>query len=181
MRYEKMMISAVVALLLSLALGAAAATDARPEVKLLDLKRHAVSLKQYRGKIVVLNFWATWCTGCKEEIPLLIEEQGRYANRGVQVIGAALDDATTVDQVGPYAKQSKFNFPVWIGATVDDLDRLGLGQAVPDTLFMDREGNVTGRVMGVLGKEELEQRLEWLLGNHQGEEPPPVVNKFSAK
>jgi len=116
-------------------------------------------LSQYRGKIVVLNFWATWCEPCKAELPMLVEEQEHYRDRGVIVIGASLDDATTVKKVRPFAKKEKLNFRVWIGATVDHLEKLGLGQAVPATAFFDREGNLVGRVMGELRQPELEHRI----------------------
>lgn len=181
MRFTISKASTLVPFLLLAASMAASAADSQPEIKLLDLKRHPTSLSQYRGKLVVLNFWATWCTSCKEELPLLIEEQTRYADRGVQVIAASLDDATTVKKVGPYAKQAKFNFPVWIGATVDDLEKLKLGQAVPDTVFFDQEGNLVGRVLGELRKDTLEHRLEWLLGNRQGDAPQPVEDNLGSK
>ena len=69
----------------------------------------------------------------------------------------------------------------WIGATVDDLERLGLGQAVPATAFFDRNGNLVGRVLGVLRRDDLERRIEWLLGNQQGDPPEPLAINLGSK
>ena len=143
------------------------------------MKPHKLS--QYRGKVVILNFWATWCGNVKRELPMLVEEQERYRDRGVVVIGASLDDATTVKRVRPFAKKEKIDFPIWIGATVDHLEKLGLGQAIPATAFFDRDGNLVGRVLGVLRKDDLEHRIEWLLGNKVGSEPEPLQNNLDAK
>lgn len=157
------------------------AADSPPDLSLWDTSMKPQKLSQYRGKIVVLNFWATWCEPCKAELPMLVEEQEHYRDRGVIVIGASLDDATTVKKVRPFAKKEKLNFPVWIGATVDHLEKLGLGQAIPATAFFDREGNLIGRVMGELHEAELEHRIEWLLGNRQGTAPQPLVNNLNPK
>ncbi len=158
-----------------------AAGDVKPELSLWDINKRPQKLSQYRGKIVIVNFWATWCENCKSELPLFLEEQRRYKDRSVIVIAASVDDATTVKRVQPFAKRLKLNFPVWIGATVDDLERLGLGEAVPATAFFDCEGSLAGRVKGVVRKDDLEHRIEWLLGNHDGPSPEPVVDNVSPK
>jgi thiol-disulfide isomerase/thioredoxin len=157
------------------------ATDSHLDFSIWDVNMKPQSLSQFRGKIVILNFWATWCENCKTELPMLAEEQKHYKDRGVVVVGASLDDATTVKQVKPFAKKEKMNFPVWVGATVDHLEKLGLGQAIPATAFFDRDGNLVGRVMGVLHKDELEHRIEWMLGNKEGTPPEALVNNLDPK
>jgi len=158
---------------------ATCAPSSAPDLTLWDTHMKPQKLSQYRGKIVILNFWATWCVSCKQELPMLAEEQERYRDRGVVVIGASLDDATTVKKVRPYAKKEKFEFPVWVGATVDHLQKLGLGQAIPATAFFDRQGNLVERVIGELRQPDLEHRIEWLLGNKQGTAPQPLVNNLN--
>jgi peroxiredoxin len=154
--------------------------DSHPNISIWDVNMKPQSLSQYRGKIVILNFWATWCENCKTELPMLVEEEKHYKDRGVVVIGASMDDATTVKKVKPFAKKEKLNFPVWVGATVDHLQKLGLGQAIPATAFFDRDGNLVGRVMGVLRKDDLEHRIEWMLGHKEGAPPKPLVNNLGA-
>jgi thiol-disulfide isomerase/thioredoxin len=150
----------------------------RPEVSLWDTSMKPQKLSQYRGKVVILNFWATWCGPCKKELPMLAMEEKRYEDRGVVVIAASLDDATTVKRVRPFAKKEKLDFPVWVGATVDDLEKLGLGKAIPATAFFDKDGNLVGRVLGELQQDDVEHRIEWLLGNRQGGPPTPLVNNL---
>lgn len=150
------------------------------DLSLWDTGMKPQKLSQYRGKIVILNFWATWCIPCKEELPMLAEEQKRYKREGVVVIGASLDDATTVKRVRPFAKKDKLDFPIWVGATVDHLEKLGLGRTIPATAFFDREGNLTGRVMGELREAELDNRIEWMLGKREGPAPAPLVSNLSS-
>ncbi|HLY61835.1 MAG TPA: TlpA disulfide reductase family protein [Terriglobia bacterium] len=156
-------------------------TDSHPDISIWDVNMKPQSLSQYRGKIVILNFWATWCENCKTELPMLVEEQKHYRDRGVIVIGASMDDATTVKKVKPFAKMEKLNFPIWVGATADHLEKLGLGQAIPATAFFDRDGNLVGRVTGVLRKDDLDHRIEWMLGNKEGRPPAPLENNLDAK
>jgi thiol-disulfide isomerase/thioredoxin len=155
--------------------------DTQPALSLWDTQWRPQKLSAYRGKIVVLNFWATWCGPCQQELPLLVKEQKRYADRGVVFIAASVDDRKTVKDVRPFAKRMNVHFPVWIGATLDHLEEFGLGNAVPATAFLDRDGHVAGRVLGELEREELERRIEWLLGDKQGVAPEPVVKNLHQK
>ena len=155
------------------------AADAPLDLSLWDTGMKPQKLSQYRGKIVVLNFWATWCENCKAELPMLVEEAKRYSHHDVVVIGASLDDATTVKKVRPFTKQERLDFPVWIGATVDTLQEFGLGNTIPATAVLDRDGHIAERVLGKLRQRDLEERLKWLLGNRQGPAPEPLVSNFN--
>jgi thiol-disulfide isomerase/thioredoxin len=156
----------------------ALAQDAAPPLSLRDAEGKPASLDQYQGKPVVLNFWATWCGPCAEEMPWLAEVQRTYGDRGVAVIGVSLDDLTTLAKVPRFMKKKKINFPVWHGGTTEDLKRFGLGEALPATAFIDGNGQIVGRVLGMLRKRDLNHRVEWLLGNQQGEPPQPLVNNL---
>jgi thiol-disulfide isomerase/thioredoxin len=140
-------------------------------LKSIDGKR--VWLKDYRGKIVLVNFWATWCGPCNAEMPLLVKEEESYRSRGVIFIAASLDDAKTRKQVPAFVIRNRVRFPVWLGANRDDLDRLGMGLAVPATGFLDQQGQIVFRVIGPMREEELEERLDWLIGSRAG--APPVA------
>jgi thiol-disulfide isomerase/thioredoxin len=145
-------------------------------LNLKDLSGKEQSLGAQTGKIVVLNFWATWCVPCREEMPLLVALQNRYAARGVQVIAASADDESTREAVPEFSRRLKLNFPVWLGATVEDMQRLGLGDALPATALIDRDGRIVGRIIGIFNKAEVTNRIEWLLGDRQTPAPPPLVN-----
>jgi thiol-disulfide isomerase/thioredoxin len=143
---------------------------------LKDSSGREQSLGAQSGKIVVLNFWATWCVPCREEMPILVSLQHRYASRGVQVVGASADDESTQGQVPEFTRRLRLNFPVWIGATIEDMQRLGLGDALPATAVIDRDGEIAGRIIGVLSKADLDKRIEWLLGDRRSPAPPPLLN-----
>jgi thiol-disulfide isomerase/thioredoxin len=142
-------------------------TDAELVLKdVLDIEQR---LSAYRGRVVVLNFWATYCIPCKKEMPDLVAVQNQYAALGVQVIGAAADDTTALPKVKQFIKDVKINFPVWIGATADDMERFGLGSALPGTLVIGRDGKIVAVMRGVVKAAELRRQLDTLLA---GSEPP---------
>jgi thiol-disulfide isomerase/thioredoxin len=143
---------------------------------LKDLSGKEQSLDALTGKIVVLNFWATWCVPCREEMPLLEFLQNRYATRGVQVIAASVDDESTRDAIPEFSRRLKLNFPVWLGATIEDMQRLGLGDALPATAVIDRDGRIVGRIIGMVNKADLTKRIEWLLGDRLTPAPPSLIN-----
>jgi len=109
-------------------------------------------------------------------MPLLVFLQNRYATRGVQVIGASVDEESTRDAIPEFSRRLKLNFPVWLGATIEDMQRLGLGDALPATAFIDRDGRIVGRIIGMVNKAEVIRRVEWLLGDRQASAPPPLIN-----
>jgi thiol-disulfide isomerase/thioredoxin len=153
------------------------AGDKKPcDLKLHDLSGNKVQLRDYRGKPVVLNFWATWCGPCREELPMLVEAEKTWAAKGVTFIAVSLDDHKTIGAVPGFAAKFRVGFPVWVGASTGDLDRLRLGQGVPDTVFVDETGVIIARVLGEIRRPELDQRLEWLTGDRKGLPPPALVN-----
>ena len=145
----------------------------KANLTLKDSAGRKVRLSDLRGKPVVLNFWATWCGPCKAEMPMLVDLEKQYAARGVVFIGASLDDAKTRDRIPAFLSEHKIGFPVWYGATGDDLDQLKLGDAVPATAFVDAEGRIVARILGQARLEEVKERLEWLTGART--EPAPLA------
>jgi thiol-disulfide isomerase/thioredoxin len=162
------------ALLLTVALANCADT-AKADLTLKDAGGRRVRLRDFRGKPVVLNFWATWCVPCNVEMPMLVDLEKQYAARDIAFIGASLDDAKTKSNIPEFVSKHHIAFPVWYGATADDLDQLKLGGAVPATVFLDSEGRVVARILGQARLEELRERLEWLLGDHTGTPPESLV------
>jgi len=156
---------------------AAVLADAMPtgpaELTLRDLSGKRVRLRDSRGQIVVVNFWATWCSSCAEEMPMLMDAERQYGARGVVFVGVSLDDRKTRRNIPEFVNNYRINFPVWIGATSDDAARMGLGNIVPSTVFVDRDGRIIARVEGTLRPEELKERIEWLLGDRTA--PPPAL------
>lgn len=118
---------------------------------------------QWQGKVLVVNFWATWCAPCREEIPTFIKFQSEYGTRGVQFIGLAIDQK---ERVGPYARDIGINYPVLVGGleSMDLARQAGNSRGVlPFTLVIDRSGKVVTAEIGVLKPEKLESLLKPLL------------------
>ncbi len=153
--------------------------DSRPQLALKDLNGNAHTLDEYRGKVVVLNFWATWCAPCRAEMPLLVSIYRRYSSRDVVVVGASADDETTKGQIQPFLNKLKITFPIWAGATTAHMETLGLGTGLPATAFIDPNGNIVGRVLGILDKHDLENRIEYMLGNRQVPVPKPLIDQIT--
>ena len=117
------------------------------------------SLAPLAAKVIVLNFWATWCTPCREEMPGFVRLQARWADRGVRFVGIANDDAL---KVAAFGRELGINYPLWVGGTeVMELSRrLGnrLG-VLPHSAILDRQGNVLETRIGVYSEAALESRL----------------------
>ncbi|MBM3789286.1 MAG: TlpA family protein disulfide reductase [Acidobacteria bacterium] len=133
------------------------------DLTLVDLFGATAALHQYRGRIVVLNFWATYCAPCREEMPDLAAIQNRYAALGVQVIGASADEPDARDSVLRYVRDIQINFPVWLGATTADMVRLGLGAALPGTVVIDRSGLIVSVISGPVQRTDLEELIHRML------------------
>ncbi len=160
---------------LTLATLLGAQNPARPEFQQLD--GTSVNLDAYRGKIVVLNFWATWCVPCKEEMPLLVDLKKKYGDR-INVIAVSVDETQTAMKIPDFARKYKMDFPIWRGDT-KLAESFGLGEAVPATAFIDENGKIVGRVLGMLDKHDLSHRVAWMLGDRSGKEPVELVNSIN--
>jgi thiol-disulfide isomerase/thioredoxin len=130
---------------------------------LKDLTGAEQSLAALKGRVVVLNFWATWCEPCKKEMPDLSAIQNEYGPLGVQVIGAAGDAITDSAKVLKFSREFKVNFPVWLGASTEDMRRFGVGEVLPATVIIDRNGKIVWREIGIIKSAELRKELDKLL------------------
>ena len=148
------------------------------ELNLTDLEGKKVHLKDYRGKVVVVNFWATWCGPCKHEMPMFVSVEKEWTPKGIVFIAASLDDKSTAKNIPAFLKQYGVDSPVWKGASLDDLDRLEMGNAVPDTAFIGEDGAVLFRVQGEIKRSELIERLEWLSGDRKGPAPQALLHNL---
>ncbi|MCM3902438.1 MAG: TlpA family protein disulfide reductase, partial [Pyrinomonadaceae bacterium] len=133
------------------------------DLKLKDLSGVEQSLSLLKGRIVVLNFWATYCIPCKAEMPDLAAIQNAYAALGVQVIGASADESEARAKVLQFIKETRINFPVWMGATTADMMRFGLGAALPGTVVVGKDGRVAKVISGVVNQTDLKKQLEAML------------------
>jgi peroxiredoxin len=134
-----------------------------PEFALKDSNGQTVHLTDYKGKVVLLDFWATWCGPCKVEIPWFIEFEQQFKDRGFAVLGVSMDEDGW-DAVKPYIEDHKINYRVMLGnEQVSDI--YGGLDSLPTTLLIDREGKIASVHIGLsLGKEEFRDDIDRLLG-----------------
>jgi peroxiredoxin len=131
-----------------------------PEFALKDSSGKTRSLKKYRGKVVLLDFWATWCHGCKEEIPWFAEFERKYAAKGLAVLGVSLDeDGWKV--VKPFLQTAKIPYRILLGddATAKNYDI----QNMPDTFLIDRHGRIAATYVGLVDKDNVEANIRTML------------------
>jgi thiol-disulfide isomerase/thioredoxin len=163
MRALFLKISLIVSVLVLAAAPALAASGVL-DIDLQDMKGGHHKLADYKGKIVLLNFWATWCVPCAAEMPLLGEMQKRYKDK-VVVLAASIDDPADHDKLQPFLEKHKAsNLTLMVGPTLDTLSDLNMGQALPDTLFIDADGNVAAMSTGALRRPVLERQLAEMTG-----------------
>jgi len=135
------------------------------ELTLKDPFGTSQSLSALKGRIVILNFWATYCVPCRKEMPDLAAIQNEYAALGVQVIGASADAAEDRAKVLQFVKETKINFPVWTGATVADMTRFGLGAALPGTVIIGRDGRIAKVISGIVNQADLKREIDVMLAS----------------
>ena len=129
---------------------------------LKDIDNKDVKLASLKGKVVLLDFWATWCGPCKIEIPWFIEFQNKYGKNGLQVVGVSVDD--TVEKLKPYVANAKMNYPVLQGLDHDDLqDAFGPMFGIPVTVVISRDGRICAKHVGLSSKDAFEREIKSLL------------------
>lgn len=133
-----------------------------PDFTLKDSNGAAVKLSDYKGKVVLLNFWATWCGPCKIEIPWFIDFEQQYKDKGFAVLGVAMDDEGW-EVVKPYLAARKVNYRVLLGD--DSVSQLYGGiDSLPTTFILDKDGNIASVHVGLVGKDNYQSEIQHLLG-----------------
>jgi peroxiredoxin len=129
---------------------------------LKDLEGRDINLSAYKGKVVLLDFWATWCGPCKVEIPWFIEFYTKYQTQGLQVVGVAVDDP--VASLKSYAQQMKMNYPILVSQEGDPIiDAFGPMPGLPTTFVIGRDGRICTRHTGLAEKDVFEAAIKGLL------------------
>ena len=146
-------------------IAAASSRKAAPGFSLNDQKGAAVRLSDYKGKVVLLNFWATWCHGCKLEIPWYMEFADKYKKSGFVVIGVSMDDEGW-KVVKPFLAEKKLNYPIVIG-NQELARRYGGVESMPVSILIDRNGRIADTHSGMVEKDSWETEIQKLLGERQ--------------
>jgi thiol-disulfide isomerase/thioredoxin len=145
----------------------APAVQLAPDFTLKDLDGKDVSLSQYKGKVVLINFWATWCDPCRIEIPWLIEMQQKYGDKGFTVLGVAMDEEGK-SEVAPFVAKERFDvngqklpmsYPILLGSDAM-ADKFGGLLGYPTSILISRDGKLIKRITGLLTYEEISKAIE---------------------
>jgi cytochrome c biogenesis protein CcmG/thiol:disulfide interchange protein DsbE len=132
-----------------------------PPFSLKDADGRSVSLADYAGKVVLLNFWATWCGPCKVEIPWFIEFEQKYKDRGFAVIGVSMDEEGW-EVVKPYLAETRVNYRMLMGND-DVAEAYGGVESLPTTFVIDKKGRIAGTHVGLVSKSDYENEILQLL------------------
>jgi len=127
-----------------------------------DTNGKKVSLSDFKGKVILLDFWATWCVPCKQEIPGFIELQKKYGDRGLQIVGLSVDDSLNVAK--QYATQMKMNYPILLAEGKEDiLKAYDPIPSIPVSVIIDRGGRIVARHLGIASMDVFEREIVPLL------------------
>ena len=128
-----------------------------PNFALADLDGKKLSLADYKGKVVLVDFWATWCSPCREEIPRFVEFQKQYGDQGFQIVGISMDDS--VKPVRDFSKEFKLNYPVVMGDTATS-DAYGGVLGLPINILVGRDGRIYAKYTGMTDLKALESEIK---------------------
>lgn len=142
-----------------------------PALELKDLQGHAQKLSALRGQIVVLNFWATWCGPCRDELPRLSKLAQEYNGKNVRFLAISIDQAKDRSKIQPALEKANVTLETWVGADTDTLGSFALGDIVPGTAILDERGEIVARIMGEAREEDVRSAVDWLLGGRTGTAP----------
>lgn len=137
------------------------ARKSAPEFSLKDGDGRAVRLSDYKGKVVLLNFWATWCGPCKFEIPWFNDLEQRYKGRGFAVLGISMDE-NGWDAIKPFTSEMRVNYRILLGND-ETAQVYGGVDSLPTTFVIDRDGKIASVHMGLVSKSDYENEIEQLL------------------
>ena len=132
--------------------------EAAPAWQLKDVDGKVVQSSDFKGKVVVLNFWATWCPPCLAEIPDFIKLQDKYNKQGVTFVGISVDQGGP-EVVARFLKKSKINYPIALG-NLDVAQQFGVTQGIPVTFVIDRKGDIVANHLGKADPDVLEGEIK---------------------
>ncbi|MFZ0746483.1 MAG: TlpA disulfide reductase family protein [Terracidiphilus sp.] len=147
-----------------------------PAFKTLDGQSRKLSA--LHGQIVVVNFWATWCGPCQEELPRLSEMAASYASKSVRFVFISIDAPKNYVKIPATLSRLHVTLESWVGGDTDMLDRFGLGTIVPGTAVLDDQGEIVARITGEAKEADVRGPVDWLRAGKVGPPPPALTKRY---
>lgn len=166
------------ALVLLACLAVPAVAKRAPDPGFKSLDGQARKLSGLRGQIVVVNFWATWCGPCQEELPRLAQIASSYEGKPVKFVMISIDDPKDRKKIPAVLERLKVPADSWVGGDTNMMADFGVGNIVPGTAVLDERGEIVARVMGEAREQDVRTAVDWLLGGKTGTAPPAVTKRY---
>ena len=147
-----------------------------PAFKTLDGQKEKLSA--LRGQVVVVNFWATWCGPCQEELPRLSRMAADYAGKKVKFVFISIDAPKDRKKIPATLERLHVSLDSWVDADTGTLDWFGLGNIVPGTVVLDGDGEIVARIMGEVKEADVRTPVDWLLGGKAGTPPEALTRRY---
>jgi thiol-disulfide isomerase/thioredoxin len=157
---------------------AGAAPKRAPDPVFKSLNGQSQKLSSLRGQVVVVNFWATWCGPCQEELPRLSKLAEAYAGTPVRFVLISIDEPKNRAKIPAVLDRLHVSLETWDEADTDTMDRFGLGNIVPGSAILDDKGEVVARIMGEAREDDVRGAVDWLLAGRSGPAPPALTKRY---
>jgi thiol-disulfide isomerase/thioredoxin len=161
-----------------LAAGVPVAAKRAPDPVFKTLDGQKRKLSALRGQVVVVNFWATWCGPCQEELPRLAQIAASYAGKPVAFVLISIDEPKNRGKIPARLASLHVATESWVDADTDTMDRFGMGNIVPGTVVLDDTGEIVTRIMGEAKEDDVRSAVDWLLGGKTGTPPPQLAKRY---
>ena len=147
-----------------------------PAFKALDGQTRKLS--SLHGQVVVVNFWATWCGPCQDELPRLANMAQTYAGKPVRVVLISIDEPKDRAKIPAVLERLHVSLESWDDADTDTMDRFGLGDILPGTAILDEKGELVARIVGEAREEDVRNAVDWMLGGRTGPAPAALTKRY---
>ena len=138
------------------------ARRANLDFTLKDMYGRDIKLADYKGKVLLVNFWATWCGPCQAEVPGFVDLQAKYKKQGLELVGISINDEA--EQLPPFAREFKVNYPLLVGLDRQDVvDAYGVNAAIPVPVLVARDGRMCYKKVGLADLDQIEREIKSLL------------------
>ncbi len=163
---------------ITLCLTAVAAGKHAPDPGFKSLDGQSHKLSSLRGQVVIVNFWATWCGPCQEELPRLSRLAESYIGKPVRFVLISIDESKNRPKIPAVLDRLHVPLESWDDADTDTMGRFGLGNIVPGSAILDQNGEVVARIMGEAREEDVRTAVDWLLSGRSGPAPASLTKRY---